>query len=97
MLSLVIPVYNNEESLPRLFTELATAGQRDGRPRSKSLVCGRYRDTHEEVMLFTDPRGTPIEVIRVDGNRIVVRPVQGAMERKASLASRTTESFVPTR
>lgn len=61
---------------PRLFTELATAGQRDGRPRSKSLVCGRYRDTHEEVMLFADSRGTP----RVHGkgllNTSLVRQMQ---------------------
>jgi membrane-bound serine protease (ClpP class) len=28
--------------------------------------------------------GLPIEVIRVDGNRIVVRPVEGAMERETS-------------
>src|SRR5690606_22737014 len=38
---------------PRLFTELATAGQRDGRPRSKPHVCGRYRDTHQVSMRFT--------------------------------------------
>ncbi len=32
---------------------------------------------------FLEP-GTPIEVIRVDGNRIVVRPLAGADERRAS-------------
>lgn len=61
---------------PRLFTELATAGQRDGRPRSKSLVCGRFRDTHEEVMLFADPRGTP----RVHGKGLLNTPLVRQMQ-----------------
>lgn len=56
---------------PRLFSELSQAGQRDGRPRSKSLVCGRYRDTLEEVMLFADSRGTP----RVHGKGLLHTPL----------------------
>jgi choline kinase len=61
---------------PRLFTELATAGQREGRPRSKSLVCGRYRDTHEEVMVFSDPRGTP----RLHGKGLLNTPLVRQMQ-----------------
>lgn len=61
---------------PRLFGELAQAGQRDGRPRSKSLVCGRYRDTHEEVMVFSDPRGTP----RVHGKGLLHTPLVRQMQ-----------------
>ena len=44
---------------PRLLTEITHAGQRDGRPRSKSLVCARHRQTADEMLLFADSRGTP--------------------------------------
>lgn len=61
---------------PRLFSELAQAGQRDGRPRSKSLVSGRYRETHEQVMLFSDPRGTP----RTHGRGLLHTPLVRQMQ-----------------
>lgn len=52
---------------PRLFAELFAQKS----PRSKSLVCGKYRDTHEEVMLFADDRGTP----RVHGKGLLHTPL----------------------
>ncbi len=52
---------------PRLFAELFAQKS----PRSKSLVCGKYRDTHEEVMLFADARGVP----RVHGKGLLHTPL----------------------
>lgn len=52
---------------PRLFAELFA----EKSPRSKSLVCGKYRDTHEEVMLFADARGVP----RVHGKGLLHTPL----------------------
>lgn len=52
---------------PRLFAELGK--QRSA--RSKSLVCGRFRDTHEEVMVFADERGLP----RVHGKGLLGTPL----------------------
>jgi choline kinase len=40
---------------PSLFAELAR-GESKG---SKTLVCGRFRETDEEVMVFGDDRGVP--------------------------------------
>ena len=52
---------------PKLFGELAAAKS----PRSKSLVCGRFRDTHEEVMIFGDAEGRP----RVHGKGLLHTPL----------------------
>ena len=63
MLSLVIPVYNNEESLPRLFTELEGIAGRlgdeleivfvvDGAPdRSLDVLRGRLPQWHLRTQL----------------------------------------------
>jgi choline kinase len=40
---------------PSLLGELAAAAG----PRSKTLVCGRFRETDEEVMVFADAGGVP--------------------------------------
>lgn len=60
---------------PQLLGELGRAGQRDGRPRSRSLVCGRYRETHEEVMVFADEGGTP----RLHGKGLLDTPLVRGM------------------
>ncbi len=51
---------------PSLFADLANAPGR----RSKTLVCGSFRETDEEVMVFADERGTP----RVHGKGLMSRP-----------------------
>jgi choline kinase len=40
---------------PAIMGELAAAGG----PSSKTLVCSKYRQTHEEVMVFGDEAGAP--------------------------------------
>lgn len=40
---------------PSLLAELASAPS----PRSKTLVCGRFRETDEEVLVFGDDAGIP--------------------------------------
>jgi choline kinase len=40
---------------PSILAELASAPG----ARSKTLVCGRFRETDEEVMVFVDAAGTP--------------------------------------
>lgn len=41
---------------PTLFHDLAAAPGK----KSKSLVCGKYRETDEEVMIFAGPDGVPV-------------------------------------
>jgi choline kinase len=50
---------------PTLFAELAPS------PRSKTLVCGRFRDTAEEVMVFADDQKKP----RVHGKGLLGTPL----------------------
>jgi choline kinase len=50
---------------PSLFGDLAAAPG----PRSKTLVCGSFRETDEEVMVFADAAGTP----RVHGKGLMNR------------------------
>lgn len=52
---------------PSLFADLA------GGPsaRSRTLVCGRFRETDEEVMVFGDERGVP----RLHGKGLVKTPM----------------------
>ena len=52
---------------PLLFGELARAPS----TRSKTLVCGAYRDTAEEVMVFADERGVP----RLHGKGLLGTPL----------------------
>lgn len=52
---------------PTLFAELAAAPG----PRSKTLVCQRYRETAEEVMVFGDERGVP----RIHGKGLLGTPL----------------------
>jgi choline kinase len=52
---------------PSVFADLANA---DG-PRSKTLVCGRFRETAEEVMVFGDERGVP----RIHGKGLLGTPL----------------------
>jgi choline kinase len=52
---------------PSLFAELA-AGESAG---SKTLVCGRFRETDEEVMVFGDDRGVP----RLHGKGLLGTPM----------------------
>ena len=40
---------------PTIFADLTRARG----PRSKTLVCSKYRETDEEVMVFADAKGTP--------------------------------------
>lgn len=57
---------------PSLFAELASAPG----PRSKTLVCSKYRETDEEVMVFADERdGTP----RVHGKGLLGTPLVRGM------------------
>ncbi len=52
---------------PSLFAVLA-----DGPPgRSRTLVCGRFRETDEEVMVFGDTRGVP----RLHGKGLLKTPM----------------------
>jgi len=52
---------------PSLFGDLAGAPG----PRSKTLVCGRFRETDEEVMVFGDERGVP----RLHGKGLLGTPM----------------------
>ena len=52
---------------PSLFAELAR-GESAG---SKTLVCGRFRETDEEVMVFGDDRGVP----RLHGKGLLGTPM----------------------
>lgn len=52
---------------PSLFADLAKAPSR----RSKTLVCGRFRETDEEVMVFADESGTP----RLHGKGLLGTPM----------------------
>jgi len=52
---------------PSLFAELAGAPG----PRSKTLVCGRFRETDEEVMVFGDAQGVP----RLHGKGLLGTPM----------------------
>ena len=56
---------------PTLFGDLAGA---EG-PRSKTLVCGRFRETHEEVMVFGDEKGVP----RAHGKGLLGTPLVRGM------------------
>ncbi|AKV03728.1 UDP-N-acetylglucosamine pyrophosphorylase related protein [Labilithrix luteola] len=51
---------------PSLFGDLAAKGG-----RSKTLVCGAFRETDEEVMVFGDERGTP----RMHGKGLLNTPL----------------------
>lgn len=51
---------------PTLFNDLASAPGR----RSKTLVCGKYRETDEEVMVFAGDDGVP----RVHGKGLLNMP-----------------------
>lgn len=51
-----------------LLGELATSG---AATRSKTLVCGRFRETDEEVMVFADDRGVP----RLHGKGLLRTPM----------------------
>jgi choline kinase len=52
---------------PTLLSLLANAPG----PRSKTLVCSKYRETHEEVMVFVDEAGRP----RVHGKGLLGTPI----------------------
>ena len=53
---------------PSVLGELASGGSRT---RSKTLVCGRFRETDEEVMVFADERGVP----RLHGKGLLSTPM----------------------
>jgi choline kinase len=55
---------------PSLFAELAAGGPSPS-ARSKTLICGRFRETDEEVMVFADARGTP----RLHGKGLLRTPM----------------------
>lgn len=55
---------------PSLFGELAAQ-----RGKSKTLVCGAYRQTHEEVMVFADAAGVP----RTHGKGLLGTPVASGL------------------
>jgi choline kinase len=57
---------------PTLFAELANAPS----PRSKTLVCSKYRETDEEVMVFADERGG---APRVHGKGLLGTPLVRGM------------------
>jgi choline kinase len=52
---------------PSIFADLAKAKG----PRSKTLVCGSFRETDEEVMVFADERGLP----RAHGKGLMSTPL----------------------
>lgn len=52
---------------PTIWSDLADAST----PRSKTLVCGGFRETDEEVMVFTDAKGTP----RLHGKGLLRTPM----------------------
>lgn len=52
---------------PSLFAELANAPSK----KSKTLVCGRFRETDEEVMVFGDGNGVP----RLHGKGLLKTPM----------------------
>jgi len=52
---------------PELWDELAGAPG----PRSKTLVCSKYRETDEEVMVFADAEGAP----RIHGKGLLGTPL----------------------
>jgi len=55
---------------PSLYAQLA--GHAPSTPtRSKTLVCGRFRETDEEVMVFADARGVP----RLHGKGLLRTPM----------------------
>ncbi|HSO32070.1 MAG TPA: NTP transferase domain-containing protein [Labilithrix sp.] len=58
---------------PSLFAELAGPSPPTyaAPPRSKTLVCGRFRETDEEVMVFADDRGIP----RLHGKGLLRTPM----------------------
>lgn len=56
---------------PSLFRDLTSAPG----PRSKTLVCGDYRQTHEEVMVFADASGAP----RVHGKGLLGTTLVGGL------------------
>jgi choline kinase len=53
---------------PSVLGELAAEG---AATRSKTLVCGRFRETDEEVMVFADERGVP----RLQGKGLLRTPL----------------------
>ncbi|MDB4943454.1 MAG: UDP-N-acetylglucosamine pyrophosphorylase related protein [Labilithrix sp.] len=55
---------------PTVFHDLAGAGGALT-PRSKTLVCGRFRETDEEVMVFADRQATP----RLHGKGLLRTPM----------------------
>jgi choline kinase len=64
---------------PSLFAELAsdgTSGAQGGKSRSKTLVCGAFRETEEEVMVFGDERGIP----RMHGKGLMSTPLVRHLE-----------------
>jgi choline kinase len=54
---------------PRLFKDLASAPG----DRSKTLVCGEFRETNEEVLVFSDPRQA--DVPRYHGKGLLGTPL----------------------
>lgn len=52
---------------PTLLAELGSAPT----PKSKTLVCGKYRETDEEVLVFCDGQGVP----RVQGKGLAGTPM----------------------
>lgn len=57
---------------PSLFAELANAPSK----KSKTLVCGRFRETDEEVMVFADSNGVP----RLHGKGLLHTPMVRDLE-----------------
>lgn len=52
---------------PSIYAEFSP----EGRGRSKTLICGRFRETNEEVMVFADASGTP----RIHGKGLPSTPL----------------------
>ena len=57
---------------PSLYAELASAPG----PRSKTLVCNRYRETDEEVLVFAGPDGIP----QTHGKGLLDTPLVGGLK-----------------
>lgn len=88
MIIILIPAYNEEDSLPKLMPKIKETMEKFGEPY-QVVVCNDGSKDKTQLLLIEYSRSMPLEVINHPINRGLGESIRDLFERAAQLASET--------